>query len=357
MKMEKIVVLFSVLLGVAVYAGNEDRAGEAGGQQLLINPWARTSALGGSNTASINGVEALFTNVAGLAFTRKTEIIFNHTKYLVSSGININAFALGQRLGETSVLGLSVVTMNFGEIPITTVQLPEGGSGTFSPSYMNISLAYAKEFSNSIYGGINLKVMAEQISNVRSQGVAFDAGIRYITGQYDRIKFGISLKNIGPPMQFSGDGLAFRNTNIKTGVNSTEQHRSAQFELPSLLNIGASYDFFINPTIDSLNDAINADHLIVASLNFTSNSFTRDQYRIGAEYSFKKMFFVRAGYVVERKYANSVEKITEAHWGPAFGIGLAKPFNKNGSTIGLDYSYRFSNPFMGTHTIGLHIDL
>lgn len=340
-----------------VKAGNEDRTGEAGGQQLLINPWARTSALGGANTAYIRGVEALFTNVAGLAFTRKTEILFNHTRYLVSSGININSFALGQRLSETSTLGLSVVSFDFGDIPITTVQLPEGGSGFFRPSYMNINVAYAKEFSNSIYGGINVKMLSEQISNVRSQGFAFDAGIRYVTGEYDRIKFGISLKNIGPPMKFFGDGLAFRNTNINTGVSSTEEHRSAQFELPSLLNIGASYDFFINPTIDSLNDEISSDHKIIASVNFTSNSFTRDQYRIGLEYSLKNMFYLRTGYVFERKAQNSPENIMSAHWGPSFGLGFYRPINKNGSTIGIDYSYMFSNPFMGTHTIGVRIDL
>ena len=42
-------------------------------------------------------------------------------------------------------------------------------------------------------------------------------------------------------MSFSGDGLSFRNyvnSNYQTAVN----HKSAEFELPSLLNIGLAYD-------------------------------------------------------------------------------------------------------------------
>ena len=32
--------------------------------------------------------------------------------------------------------------------------------------------------------------------------VAIDAGIRYVTGDQEHIKFSISLKNVGPPMSF-----------------------------------------------------------------------------------------------------------------------------------------------------------
>ena len=74
---------------------------------------------------------------------------------------------------------------------------------------MNFNLAYAKKFSSSISGGLNLKVVSQSISNVRAQGMAFDAGIRYVTGDQEHIKFAISLKNVGPPMSFSGDGLIY----------------------------------------------------------------------------------------------------------------------------------------------------
>ncbi|UPT67062.1 MAG: hypothetical protein M0D57_22075 [Sphingobacteriales bacterium JAD_PAG50586_3] len=57
-----------------MFAGNGDRAGQAGASQLLINPWARTSGWAGANTASVRGLEAMNFNVAGTAFTKKQSL-------------------------------------------------------------------------------------------------------------------------------------------------------------------------------------------------------------------------------------------------------------------------------------------
>ena len=127
---------------ISVNAGNEDRAGSAGATELLINPWARSSGWADAAVSSITGLEAIFTNVAGLAYTDKTEIIFARTNWLGNiSGIGLNGAGLAQRVGETSVIGISVVSMNYGDIPITTTELPEGGIGNFSPRSMNFNLA------------------------------------------------------------------------------------------------------------------------------------------------------------------------------------------------------------------------
>src|SRR5512146_317174 len=55
-----------------VKAGNRDRSGSAGAGELLINPWARSTGWGGVNTANVHGLEAIFGNVAGTAFTKGT---------------------------------------------------------------------------------------------------------------------------------------------------------------------------------------------------------------------------------------------------------------------------------------------
>ena len=61
--------------------------------------------------------------------------------------------------------------MNYGDLQITTTELPEGGVGTFNPSSMNFNLLMLRNFQ-SISGGFNLKVVSQSISNVRAQGVA-----------------------------------------------------------------------------------------------------------------------------------------------------------------------------------------
>lgn len=323
-------------------AGNKDRSGQAGASELLINPWARSSGWGGVNTSNAMGLEATFSNIAGVAFTNKTELVFAHTQWLQGSGISINAFGFSQKVGSLGVLGMTVCAMGFGEIERTTVDQPEGGIGTFSPKLMNIALFYSRAFSNSIYGGVSVKIISESTADITGTGVAIDAGIQYVTGKKENIRFGISLKNIGPTMKFSGDGLSFRNS--VNGNQMTVEQRSADFELPSLLNIGASYDFKF------------PDHRLTIAGNFRANAFSKDEFTLGLEYAFKTYLMIRGAYTYEDGIYSSDSRTT-AYLGPSAGITVQAPLNKKGSAFSIDYSYRFSKPYNGTHTIGARINL
>ncbi|MEX1132453.1 MAG: hypothetical protein WEC15_04440, partial [Flavobacteriales bacterium] len=61
-----------MLTQIPALAGNPDRAGSAGATQLLINPWARSSGWALANTSSVRGVEAMYGNIADLAYVNKT---------------------------------------------------------------------------------------------------------------------------------------------------------------------------------------------------------------------------------------------------------------------------------------------
>ena len=324
-----------------LYAGNKDRSGQAGATELLINPWARSSGWGNVSTANVKGLEAMFINVAGLAFTKRTDLVFSHTTYLKGSDINIFAFGFSQRIGETGVIGMNVVSMSFGEINVTTPDSPEGGLGQYKPNLLNVAIAYAKAFSNSIYGGITIKIISESIADVSAQGIAIDAGIQYVTGDMEQVKFGIALKNIGPRMKFSGDGLletAFFPEQYNSFSMSTP---SESFELPTALDIGASYDFYIGDW----------NRLTIAA-NFRSNSFGKDQFMGGLEYSLKTYLMLRVGYTYEDGITKKEDRTT-VFTGPSAGITVSVPTNKEkGSSIDIDYSYRATDPFSGTHSIG-----
>lgn len=334
----------AMILPLAALAGNKDRSGQAGASELLINPWARSSGWGGVNIANSFGLESIYTNVAGLAFTQKTELIFTNTQWLKGSEIGINNFGFAQKIGESSVLGLTVMAMNFGDLPITTTELPEGGIGTFSPNYVNINIAYAKAFSNSIYGGFNFKIISESISDVGAQGVAIDAGIQYVTGEREHIKFGISLKNVGPTMKFKGDGLAIRSFLPGQESQFTLEQRSADFELPSQLNIGASYAFLISEI-----------HTLSVAAAFSSNAFNKDQYILGLEYNLKNYLMLRGGYTYEDGITTNER--TTALTGPSAGMTVQVPLNKEkNSAFSVDYSYRATNPFKGSHSFGVRLN-
>ncbi len=347
----KILTAFAILSAMVFHsanlnAGNEDRVGQSGASELLINPWARSSGWGSVGTACTRGLEAMYTNVAGMAFTAKTELIFSHSIYLKGSGIGINSFGLTQKLGATSVLGISVMSMSFGDIKVTTVDNPEGGTETFSPNLTNINISYAKMFSNSIYGGLTLKIITERVANMSASGIAIDAGIQYITGANENIMFGIALKNVGPRIKFNGDGLSFRGLIPTASQLSTEQHRSAEFELPTSLNIGGAYDVKL----------ADRHHLVIAA-NFTSNSFAKDTYTLGLEYKMMEYLMLRGSYTYEKGLTSKSTRTT-VHTGPSAGITVQVPFGKEkGSSFAVDYSYRPTDPFAGTHNIGARINL
>jgi hypothetical protein len=347
-----LLILFAVSLAFpfeSLKAGNKDRSGSAGATELLINPWARSTGWGGVNTANIKGLEAIFGNVAGTAFTQNLEVIFAHTQWFQGSGVSLNSFGLTTKVGESGVIGLAIMSMRFGEIEKTTVINPDpslGSIGTFTPNYLNINLSYSKAFSNAIYGGLNIKIVNEAIADVSAQGVALDAGIQYVTGDNEEIKFGISLKNVGPTMKFKGDGMSFRGIIPGMETQSTIEQRSQAFELPTQLNIGAAYDFNFTDM-----------HKLTVSGNFTSNSFAKDQFSIGAEYSLGTYLRLRGGYTYEEGITKKQDRTT-AYTGPCFGGSIDVPLNREKGTIfAVDYSYRSTDPFAGTHAIGIRFAL
>lgn len=329
-----------------MFAGNKDRSGQAGASELLINPWTRSSGWGNANMAKVKGVEALWGNAAGLAFTKGTQFEFAYTDWLRGTGTSIFAFGFAQKVGDAGALGIQVMSMNFGEIDITTVNSPDGGVGVYKPNMLNFALTYSKSFSNSIYAGVTIKMISETIADASAFGIAIDAGIQYVTGVNDQVAFGISLKNVGPKLTFRGDGLDIRAL-IPSGQNTlnTLQQRSSAFEIPAQLNIGASYDFLMP-----------AENRITLAGNFTSNSFSKDQFTLGLEYSFRDILMLRGGYTYENGMWDDIysSEKTNVNNGLSAGISLAIPLNKEkGSFIGIDYAFRETVSFNHNHTIGI----
>lgn len=342
-------LFFCLLSSSMLWAGNPDRSGQAGATELLINPWARSSGFHGMNTATVRGIESSRNNIGGLAFVEKTEVVFSHNLWLKGSGVNVSSLGLAQKIGESSVIGLNAMSVGFGDIPVTTENDPEGLSGaTFSPSLLNIGVSYARSFSESIHVGFQLTLISETISDASATGATFDMGIQYVTGKDNNIHFGVALRNVGTPLKFSGDGMTYQLEAPQGNYNITIDQRTEKFEMPSQLNIGLGYDFKFGTM-----------HRLTALGNFTSNSFTKDFLGAGLEYAFREMFMVRAGYRHEQGIRGSLDfnERSSAFTGLSAGVTLEVPFKEGGPSIGIDYAYRTTNPYDGTHTFGLRIAL
>jgi long-subunit fatty acid transport protein len=326
-------------------AGNPDRQGEAGAYELLLNPWARSSGLFHINTASVRGVEAMRINIAGLPRINSLEINLSGANYLQGTGIRMNAFGISRKLKNGAALGLSLTSLNFGENKVTTEDQPEGTGANFSPNFFNIALGYAYTFENKVSVGILMRGISESLANVSAFGLAIDAGVQYVTGDKEEFKFGISLSNVGSRMVFGGEGLSFQgNTPNKAGYQLTFDQRAAGFELPSMLNIGLSYDILIGQP-----------HRISLIGNFTSNSFSRDQIGAGIEYALWDSFMLRGAY----KYDLGASSLEErpVNTGLSAGGSIDFPLSKGSKNkIALDYAYQATRVWTGTHNVSIRFN-
>lgn len=346
-------------LSVAAFAGNKDRSGQAGATELLVNPWAISSGVFGANTSNVQGIEAMKGNIAGLAFVNGTDIGASYNIFMKGSNVNVYNLAFGQKFGDFGVLGVNIQSMNFGEITITDYDNPQGGIGTYKPSFFNAQVGFAKEFSHSIHAGVGVTFVSEQITDARASGACFEAGVQYLAGAQDNFHFGVTLRNVGTNMKFSGEGFAFDSQSPGSlGYDVSRVTPTQTFEMPTYLNIGTAYDFYLGSKsmkkVDEKN--LKTDHRLTAMLAFTSNSFNNDYIHLGAEYSFKERFQARVGYRYEKDILDN-EKSTTFYRGFSAGASVLTSMGEKGR-LAIDYAYRPTHrPDNGVHNISLRVML
>ena len=251
-----------------------DRLGTAGAVELLVPLTARYVALGNSTTsglADMNGLEALYANPAGLTNNTGTTALFSRLEYVADIGVNY--FGVGQRFGNNN-LAFAISAWDFGEIAKQTETAPEISDVTFDVSFITAGLTYARELTDRIAAGATLKLVNESIDDVSATGIVFDAGMTYVVGETG-LRLGVSLKNIGNEMKFSGTGLT-RQVQLPgqpgNATNNAVNIESEGLQFPTLLNFGAAYT-----------RQLGAGALVTFLGNFRSNSFEQDQYSGGVE--------------------------------------------------------------------------
>ena len=345
-------------LTMAAKAGNTDRIGEAGAYELLINTQARTMGLMGINSANVRGIDALGSNIAGLAHNKGLSVFSNYTSWLSATGTSLFNVGVGGEISNGNNIGFSIGYMTFGEIPRTTTINPEPLS-TFSPFYLNLGLSYARVFGKGVRAGITGKLINESINNLSASGFALDAGMQYTTGEKEDFHFGVFVRNLGFPMKYSGDGLIL-NRPVPLGSAQYDlpfYNRAAKFELPTQFSIALSKDFYFGDKPSGSDVFCKPMHRLSASTNFVYNGFTPNNYGLGFEYALREMISLRLGFLYEDNTFNK-ETTTRAHMGFAGGVsydlkvGKDRRKTKNPTVLEISYNYRPSHVFGGTHNFG-----
>ncbi len=338
-RIQKLLAVLLLFSFTTLFASGEGRNGTAGAQELLIPVGARGIALGGANVANLSGVESIYYNPAGLGgMTGGVETMFSYMTYIAD--INLVYATVGINLYELGIIGVTLKSLDIGDIPETTTLRNQGTGSYFSPSFSVMGVTYANFLTENIKAGVSFNLVSETIMNTSASGVAIDAGIQYNRFAYiEGLQIGIALKNFGTQMSFDGPDLirtATDNTTLRGG--QFYKIEAAGFELPSQMILGMSYTNQFDESFSS-----------VISTAFQNNNFANDQYKFAIEAGYQDMFFLRGGYSY---VSEAVDNIDENIFGPTFGLGLKIQGELN---IEFDFAYRLTEYFDDNQIFALKI--
>ena len=159
---------------------------------------------------------------------------------------------------------------------------------------------------------------------MNSTGVAFDFGVQYRgLAAINGLNLAVTIKNLGPAMQYSGSGLL--NSAQLDGVDRGSTPllvETQKDELPSFFVVGLSYKMSMGES----------SSLELAS-TFQDNNFQDDTGQFGAEYNYHDQFYVRGGYTISPDAADNA-----SIYSFTLGGGIHHDFSNIGITV--DYAYR-----------------
>lgn len=332
----KIIFALSLLLAMHNVFAQGQRTGTNGATHLLIPVGPRGIAMGEANVATSEGIESLFWNPAGVAkMDGSADLMFSHMTYIADIGVEYGAVAAN--FEGFGVLTFSLKALSIDDIAITTTTNPDGTGETFSPTMLTAGLGFSRQLTDAIAVGLTVNYISERMADVSASGVAFDVGVMYDNlASINGLSLGFVIKNLGPDMQYTGSGLLV--SGDIDGFNRPPNFyaiESAPFELPSNFQIALGY----RPVLDDMNS------LQLSGL-YQNNNFSGDEYKVGAEYGYNDMFFIRGGYQFAPDVASD-----EYIYGLTAGVGVN--YDIEGFGIKIDYAYRDVDLFDANHVIAI----
>jgi len=337
----RFLIVLAMVAGLTsvVMAGAGNRGGTSGASELLVPVGTRDIAMGGSTIATTRDIEALFWNPAAVGRMNNSATVYvSHMNYIADIGINYGA--VSANFEGFGVVSLSLKSLDVGDILVTTTTDPDGTGKTFTPQFFTVGLTYSRLLNDRIAVGLTTKIISERMGDVSAAGVAFDIGVVYDNlASINGLSLGVAVKNVGPSMEFDGSGLltsaAVATQNRPAGLY---QIQAAPFELPSAIEFGVGY----KRGIDDANS-------VLLSGAFQSNNFSDDEYKLGLEYSYQDMFFLRGGY----NFAQRETDVRQYLYGGSFGAGVK--YSLGNTDITVDYAYRSVKVFDASHVFSVKL--
>lgn len=263
--------------------GEFKKVGAAGGQFLKIGVGARANGMGGAYASLANDLSSVHWNPAGIADINGLAAEFHYTSWF--AGMSHNFAALGLPVGENFAAAISFISFASDDIPITTLNVPEG-NGNYTYKDLAIGATFSGYLTEQFSFGLTAKYVNSAFKSVASSGFTFDVGTKYVTG-IQGIVLGFSIHNLGTSQNYEGVDLRSSKKLIDADwANPLDvQYVSNDFSVPLAFRAGVSGNVYEED-----------DHRLTAAADFLTLSDTPEQFSLGAEYSWREFLALRVGY-------------------------------------------------------------
>lgn len=317
--------------------------GTASAEFLLLGGGARGMALGGSFSALVRDVEALYYNPAGLPLMESgMEGALTVMPYFADTDYYWLGFAFPFAAGDYA-LGVSMGNFGFSDQPVYTEADQTGESGeTYSVSEAFVALSFAHAFIDRFTGGVTVKFIQDRLGRANAQTFAIDVGTNFHTQVAGRpIAFAVVIQNLGGELEHSGSGLDFaafpESPDPAVPVSNVDpapaRYRAQAYGLPTTFRVGLSYDVFSTVA-----------HRVSLLSEFVEQNSTKPTFGFAGEYEWDQpdgpiSAALRGSYSFQPD--NWLSDAEEAEIGGRLSEGLA---NKiwDGLALGGGLKYRFS---------------
>jgi len=251
------------------------RVGITAADFLKIGVGARPNAMGESFAAVDNDAYALFYNPAGITQFDETELAISHSTWFV--GLQHDFIGGVYHLDKQNSLGVSIVSLQSDDMPVTTEFQPYGTGAYFRYGDLALAATYARRMTDNFSFGVSVKYIDETLAQLSMRGVLIDLGTYYWTG-LGTTRFAVAVSNFGGQLTPSGSVVL---------VDGTTVSNFQSFSPPTIFRIGFAFEPYEDQT-NKLTAAIQLNHPADNSENVA----------LGTEYSFDSAFFMRAGYKI-----------------------------------------------------------
>ena len=234
------------------------QAGQSGLTFLKLGIGGRALGMGEAATATASDLSTIYYNPAGLVDLSSANILVMHKEWFQDVKTE---YIAGQTVISRFSLGLSVNATSVDNIQLREIPGPPLGTFDARNAAIGLTIAYAADSCLSF--GFTGKYLYEKILIDQASGFGIDIGSVYKT-PWD-LYFGLSVSNLG-------------------SVNELQNESSA---LPTIIRGGVAYISDVPQISGSLTVAGDL-------VRFSQDKITH--LHIGAEYSYDKTLFLRAGY-------------------------------------------------------------